>query len=91
LGSLYEQLEDKSTILLEKKVVEILHESNGVVVRCQDGSEFRGDLVVGADGIHSRTRTEMQRFAEMTGPKGLMDADKSSKSKIERMCHDREI
>lgn len=79
LGSLYEQLEDKSRILLEKKVVEINHEGDGVVVRCQDGSEFRGDLVIGADGIHSRARVEMQRFAEEMGPKGLMDRDKSSK------------
>ncbi|KAH8810054.1 hypothetical protein F5882DRAFT_99982 [Hyaloscypha sp. PMI_1271] len=78
LGSLYEQLEDKSRILLEKKVVDIKHERDGVVVRCQDGSEFRGDLVIGADGIHSRTRVEMQRFAEKMGPKGLMDRDKSS-------------
>ncbi|PMD35736.1 FAD/NAD(P)-binding domain-containing protein [Hyaloscypha variabilis F] len=78
LASLYEQLEDKSRILLEKKVVEIKHEGNEVVARCQDGSEFRGDLVVGADGIHSRTRVEMQRYAEETGPRGLMDRDKSS-------------
>ena len=86
LGSLYEQLEDKSRILLEKKVVDIKHERDGVVVRCQDGSEFRGDLVIGADGIHSRTRVEMQRFAEKMGPKGLMDRDKSSKSLLGSIC-----
>ena len=79
LGSLYDQLEDKSRILLKKKVVEIRHVGDEVVVKCQDGSEFQGDLVVGADGIHSRTRVEMQRFAEETGPRGLMDRDKSSK------------
>jgi 2-polyprenyl-6-methoxyphenol hydroxylase-like FAD-dependent oxidoreductase len=88
LASLYEQLEDKSRILLEKKVVEIKHEGNEVVVRCQDGSEFRGDLVVGADGIHSRTRVEMQRYAEETGPRGLMDRDKSSKSMKGNAGHD---
>ena len=79
MGSLYEQLEDKSRILLKKKVVEIKHVGDEVVVSCQDGSDFRGDLVIGADGIHSRTRVEMQRFAEETGPKGVMDRDKSSK------------
>ncbi len=25
-----------------------------VTVKCEDGSEFRGDVVIGADGIHSR-------------------------------------
>jgi Flavin containing amine oxidoreductase len=90
LGSLYEQLEDKSRILLEKKVVDIKHGKDGVAVRCQDGSEFRGDLVIGADGIHSRTRVEMQRLAEEMGPKGLMDRDKSSKSLGGSMCRDQE-
>ena len=79
MGSLYDQLKDKSKIRLQRKVLGISHEGDGVAVRCQDGSEFRGDLVIGADGIHSRTRGEMQNFAEETGPEGLMDEDKSSK------------
>ena len=86
LGSLYEQLKDKSRVCLEKKVIEVRHKEDGVVVRCADGSEFRGDLVIGADGIHSRTRMEMQKFAEETGPKGLIDRDKSSKSMERRGC-----
>jgi hypothetical protein len=45
-------------------------------------------LVVGADGIHSRTRVEMQRFAEETGPKGLTNRDKSSKSMERRIWND---
>ncbi len=87
LRSLYEQLKDKSRICLEKKVTEIRHEGDGVVVRCKDGSEFKGDLVIGADGIHSRTRVEMQRLAEETGPKGLMNRDKSSKPSKRSMCN----
>jgi FAD dependent monooxygenase len=45
---------------------------------CADGSEFVGHIVIGADGIHSRTRQEMQRFADEIGPPGLMDKDKLS-------------
>jgi hypothetical protein len=68
-------------------VLEISHEGDGVVVRCKDGSKFQGDLVIGADGIHSRTRVEMQRFAEETGPTGLMDRDKSCKSSERSICN----
>lgn len=79
LQSLYDQLEDKSRILLNKKVSTIEHGKDSVTVNCADGSQFTGDVVIGADGIHSRTRKEMQRYAEETGPKGLMDRDKNCK------------
>lgn len=78
LSSLYEQLEDKSKILLNKKVLSFEHGENEVRVKCQDGSEYVGDLVVGVDGVHSRTRQEMQRIAEEEAP-GLMKRDLNSK------------
>ena len=80
LFSLYEQLEDKSKILLNKKVVSFKHEKDSVTVYCEDGSVFIADIVVGADGVHSKTRQEMQRIAKEEGPPGLMDKDKNSKS-----------
>src|SRR5918995_7230289 len=39
--------------------------SDGVVVRFEDGTQVEGDLLVGADGIHSRTR----RILDPTAPK----------------------
>ncbi|KAF4637218.1 hypothetical protein G7Y89_g864 [Cudoniella acicularis] len=78
LQRLFEQLEDKSKVHLNKKVVSFNHDKEHVRVQCYDGSEFVGDIVVGADGIHSRTRQEMQRFAEEAGPQGMMDKDKTS-------------
>jgi FAD dependent monooxygenase len=74
LGSLYEQLEDKSKILLRKKVVGFEHGEESVTVHCEDGTSFKGDLVIGADGVHSKTRAEMQRIANEKEP-GLMDGD----------------
>jgi len=76
LKSLYDQLENKERVLLNKKVLGIEHVGDEVIVRCQDGSEYRGNLVVGADGIHSKTRGEMKRYAEEFGPPGLIDEDK---------------
>jgi 2-polyprenyl-6-methoxyphenol hydroxylase-like FAD-dependent oxidoreductase len=78
LRSLYEQLDDrsKSKILLNKKLVKVEHRDNGISVQCADGTEFEGDFVVGADGIHSRVRLEMQRIAGNIGPPGFLDRDK---------------
>jgi FAD dependent monooxygenase len=78
LRSLYDQLEDQTKIHLNKRVQRIEHSEDSVTVMCADGSEFAGHIVIGADGIHSRTRQEMQRFADETGPPGLMDKDKLS-------------
>ncbi|KAG9238895.1 hypothetical protein BJ875DRAFT_286232 [Amylocarpus encephaloides] len=77
LRSLHDQLEDKSKIVLQKKVVRIQHEPGSVTVKCQDGSEVVGHIVVGADGIHSKIRNEMQRIADEEGPSGMMDKDKT--------------
>ncbi|KAI1740318.1 hypothetical protein F4680DRAFT_458673 [Xylaria scruposa] len=40
---------------------------NGVRVRLSDGSVEKGSIVVGADGVHSQTRTIMQRLAKEAG------------------------
>jgi FAD dependent monooxygenase len=77
LRYLHGKLKDKSKIRLSKKVVSIQHNVDSVTVKCADGTEYEGDIVIGADGIHSRTRREMQRFAKETGPVGLMDRDEN--------------
>ncbi len=78
MQSLYDQLKDKSRVRLCKKVSRIEQSRTGAKVVCSDGSEFNGDIVIGADGIHSWTRKEMQKIAEEMGPKGLIDDDKKS-------------
>ena len=46
----------------------------GVVARFEDGSEAEGDLLVGCDGIHSRTRRSI--MPDAPGPRyaGIMDS-----------------
>lgn len=55
-------------MLLDKKLSAIEKTANGgVVVTCVDGStgekhSFQGSIVLGADGVHSKTRTLMQEL-----------------------------
>lgn len=68
LQVLYDNIKDKSKVLTEKRLEKVdLHEK-GVSVTCTDGSTFSGDFVVGGDGIHSTTRSEMWRIAGEKSP-----------------------
>lgn len=77
LDMLYRHVRDKSKILTSKRVCQIDHNESGVVVECEDGSKYIGDVVVGADGIHSTVRTFMQEHIEKKSP-GKVDKDKKS-------------
>ena len=52
---------------MRKRVRSIVHNESGVTVKCADGSEFEGDVVVGADGIRSIVKDEMHRHMTHTG------------------------
>jgi 2-polyprenyl-6-methoxyphenol hydroxylase-like FAD-dependent oxidoreductase len=54
------------------------YSSDGVTVHCENGSSFDGDLVVGADGIHSVVRTAMWRHADKADPSAFSIKDKTS-------------
>ncbi|ESZ95337.1 hypothetical protein SBOR_4271 [Sclerotinia borealis F-4128] len=68
LQVLYDNIKDKSKVLTEKRLTKIDMSEKGVKVTTTDGSEFTGDVVVGGDGIHSKTRSEMWRLAEEKSP-----------------------
>ncbi|KAH7074440.1 hypothetical protein BKA63DRAFT_513030 [Paraphoma chrysanthemicola] len=67
---LYENLSDKSKIITSKAVmkVEQIHSSSKIRVITSDKNVFEGDILVGADGIHSSVRREMWRIANATQP-----------------------
>ncbi|CAO3660846.1 unnamed protein product [Umbelopsis ramanniana] len=68
LAVMYAAQPNKSKLLTNKRVDKVEQGDNGVKVTTSDGSEYEGDIVVGADGVWSKVRSMMWN---------AMDADKS--------------
>jgi 2-polyprenyl-6-methoxyphenol hydroxylase-like FAD-dependent oxidoreductase len=78
LQTLYDNLGDKSKVLLNKRVSRVEQGHEGVTVYCRDGTSYKGDVVVGADGIHSVVREEMWRYMSAEHGK-LAESERSGK------------
>lgn len=65
MEALYNSLPEsaKARIHVRKRVVRIDVADDGVAVHCADGGVEHGSVVIGADGVHSRTRQVMQSLA----------------------------
>lgn len=68
LGKLYDKIQHKDKILVNKKVQEVKLKPDGVEVMTADGALHTGDMLVGADGVHSKVRSEMWRLADELEP-----------------------
>jgi len=68
LKVLAEGLPEKTRVKTGKRVVRIEHSEGGVAVHCGDGTVYHGDVIVGADGIHSTVRKCMQEHIESLQP-----------------------
>ncbi|KAH7311416.1 FAD binding domain protein [Stachybotrys elegans] len=66
LRILYDCLPNKSRVRLNAGVAGIKQSSSGVEVALSDGTVEVGDLVLGCDGVHSRTRGFMWDHANKT-------------------------
>lgn len=74
LQILHDHLPDKSKVLERARVEQVIEENSMVRVVLADGTEHVGDLVVGADGVHSKIREIMWEKANQAIP-GLISAD----------------
>jgi 2-polyprenyl-6-methoxyphenol hydroxylase-like FAD-dependent oxidoreductase len=68
LRSIYNNLKDKSKVLVGKGVVSVEESDTEVTVRCEDGSSYTGDILVGADGVRSKIKEELWKIAENDEP-----------------------
>lgn len=53
------EAEDNITLSVNHRVVDVEDRGDDVLVRCENGAEITGQLLVGADGLHSRVRQEI--------------------------------
>ncbi|GIK04356.1 hypothetical protein Aspvir_008437 [Aspergillus viridinutans] len=68
LQILYQSFPRRSDIHVGKTVIRVDQGDDGVMVYTKDGSTYHGDLVVGADGVHSCVRAQMWRAADVLCP-----------------------
>lgn len=65
---LYSHVKNKDKVLTGKRVDEVITATNGVMVKTKDGETFTGNILIGADGVHSLVRREMWRLAAESRP-----------------------
>lgn len=68
IQTLYDNLAHKSSVLTGKGVAKVDLTSQGVRVMTSDGSLYSGDVLIGADGVHSSVRAHMWDIAAMQRP-----------------------
>lgn len=68
ISALYKHVPDKTKVLHGKKITRVDHFDDRVVAQCKDGSSYTGDIIIGADGVHSLVRQEMWRHANLASP-----------------------
>jgi 2-polyprenyl-6-methoxyphenol hydroxylase-like FAD-dependent oxidoreductase len=68
LQVLYDNIHDKKRILTKKKIQKVALTIDGIVAKTSDGSSYKGDILVGADGNHSTVRDEMWQIADQLSP-----------------------
>lgn len=80
LEALWNNLKNKDKVLVNKRVTQVHLEPSGVKVETSDGQSFSGDILVGADGIHSKVRSEMWRLADDMEPGYIPASEHTGKS-----------
>ncbi|KAG0054094.1 hypothetical protein BGZ83_011978 [Gryganskiella cystojenkinii] len=74
-------------ILFSKRVISTVQNKDGVKIRCKDGSQYSGDILVAADGGDSPIREAIYDEIRRRSPDGKMPhPSDSEKPKVEQRC-----
>ncbi|KAI0161485.1 FAD/NAD(P)-binding domain-containing protein [Xylariaceae sp. FL1272] len=73
LQTLFDNLRDKSKIRTQACVQSFVEDERGITVYTDNGEQFRGSLLVGADGAHSTVRRLMSQAVAATDPARAKD------------------
>jgi 2-polyprenyl-6-methoxyphenol hydroxylase-like FAD-dependent oxidoreductase len=76
---MYEAQPHPSKLLTGKHVQAIEDDENGVTVTTKDGGVYKGDIVIGADGVWSTVRQSMWKAMERDGQTKDLSHDKQGK------------
>lgn len=68
--------------MVNKRVLNVLLCNKSASVVTEDEEIYSGDLIVGADGVHSRIRSEMLRLAEEIHPRIITTQEQNSKCSL---------
>ncbi|KAK7398623.1 hypothetical protein QQX98_011983 [Neonectria punicea] len=68
--------EAKEKFHFNKKLVDIISTEHGVIATCEDGAVYEGSIIIGADGVHSKTRSMMRSLALEASPSCSWDAER---------------
>ena len=64
-------------MLTSQRVQSIENGTSGATVTTTTGQTYTGDIVIGADGIHSKVRQEMWKAAEKVDPTWIDPTEES--------------
>ncbi|KAL4940629.1 hypothetical protein BDV06DRAFT_230222 [Aspergillus oleicola] len=85
LETLYRTYPDKSKIVTNTRVSEVQSSESSARVITENGTVYEGDIVMGADGVHSLVRREMWRLADLKQPGSIPRHEKTNMA-VEYCC-----
>ncbi|KAJ3530542.1 hypothetical protein NM208_g9280 [Fusarium decemcellulare] len=85
LQILYDKIQDKSKVMTGRKVTKVELGDNEAVAITADGSRYRGDIIIGADGVHSTVRGQMWKLADKLN-KGLFETSEADEVVCDYHC-----
>ncbi|KAJ6780175.1 hypothetical protein PWT90_04403 [Aphanocladium album] len=59
---LFDKLSSTDGVLCNKEILEIEETANGVTAICSDNTRYEADMIIGADGVHSRVRAHINKM-----------------------------